>query len=121
MESVFGNVNSAIVSKDEVVLMHTSDIQSHLSDLNNIVSNSSNDLVTEFTNKRISMLKSDAVDIVFPILTNTENSFNHDRYDDAFKATLSAIKNGVSVGGGKSYINALKNITEMESHRLCLL
>jgi chaperonin GroEL len=112
--SVFGKVNSVVVSKDEVVMHHSTPIENYVESLQKIVDNTDDELITEFTNKRISLLKSHAVDITFPILTVAENSFDHDRYDDSFKATLSALKCGISVGGGKSYINAYNAIGKHE-------
>jgi len=77
-----------------------------------------NEIAKEFTEKRISKLMGKEAVIELATSTRTEMSFDFDRIDDALRSTKSALKSGISPGGGTAYIKAAIDLESIKSNNV---
>ena len=109
---VLGECEWTLTSKDKTVFNGNlqSEVEKQISFLEKIIDDSDNDVVNDFTRKRIAKLKSKMANVFFSKKTKAEMGFDFDRLDDALKATRNAMKNGLVAGAGKSYMIAYRKL-----------
>lgn len=111
---VLGSVNKCTIGKEESVLELNNDnaeaIKNRIEELNNNIDNQTSELLVSILKDRIAKLSSSISIIKIGGTTEVELKEKLDRVDDAIHAVNSAIKEGVSCGGGVALFNASFNL-----------
>lgn len=102
---VYSNKIHIIGVEPNIVQLNT-----HISNLQNLLDSDIDTFEKEFITNRLSKLKGGVVHIKVGAISEFELKEKKDRIEDALYSTLSALEEGISVGGGISFINAITSL-----------
>ncbi|MFR0367960.1 chaperonin GroEL [Candidatus Phytoplasma palmae] len=111
-----GQINKAIVKKDNTVLVGDNKTESLIERIKEIESHikiTTNDYDLQNLKSRLANLSGGVAVIKVGSMTEAELKEQKLRIEDALNATQAALDEGISVGGGKSLINVYKNLKDI--------
>lgn len=111
-----GRADRVIITKDRTVIIggkgKKSEIQQRISQLENLIKNEKSEYRRETMKKRLGKLKGGVAVIKVGTISEQENKEKRYRVEDAVKATMSAIEEGIVPGGGVALLESSKKIGE---------
>lgn len=111
-----GRADQVIISKDRTIIVggkgSKAEIQKRIEQLENSIKNEKSEYRKEMLKKRLGKMKGGVALIKVGTISEQENKEKRYRIEDAVKATMSAIEEGIVPGGGIALLEASKKILQ---------
>lgn len=111
-----GRADRVIITKDQTIIIggkgKKAEIQKRIDQLTQLIKDEKSEYRREMMKKRLGKLKGGVAVIKVGTISEQENKEKRFRIEDAVKATMSAIEEGVVPGGGVTLLEASKKIEE---------
>jgi len=111
-----GRADRVILSKDKTIIVggrgKKSEIQKRINQLETLIKNEKSEYRKEMMKKRLGKLKGGVAIIKVGTISEQENKEKRFRIEDAVKATMSAIEEGIVPGGGVALLESSKRIEQ---------
>jgi len=111
-----GRADRIILTKDKTIIIggkgKKAEIQKRISQLEKLIKNEKSEYRRETIKKRLGKLKEGVAIIKVGTISEQENKEKRFRIEDAVKATMSAIEEGIVPGGGVALLEASKKIEQ---------
>lgn len=128
--NVAGKADKIIINKDNTIIFRSkdydNDVKERIIEIKDLMKNCESDFLLEKYKERLSRLSGGIATIYVGGSTDVEIKEKKDRIDDAICASKAALKEGVVVGGGITYLKIVDCFTIEESSdinkgKLCLI
>ncbi len=115
--SDLGSCEKVTITKENTTIIggygDKSDIDSRISQIDNLIEKSTSDYDVEKLQERRSKLSGGVGVIYVGASTETEMREKKDRIDDALHATKAAVEEGIVPGGGTAYIRSINSLSKL--------
>lgn len=111
-----GRADKVIITKDKTIIIggkgKKAEIQKRIEQLTRLIAKETSEYQKEMMKKRLGKIKGGVAVIKVGTISEQENKEKRFRIEDAVKATMSAIEEGIVPGGGVALLEASKRIEE---------
>lgn len=109
-----GKAKKVIVSREDTVIMGSSDIETHINHLKMVLENSTNEMEKDRLKRRIAGLSGGVAIIKVGAATDSELKYLKQKIEDGVSEAKRALEAGIVPGGDCSFVNATKSLQKRQ-------